>query len=278
MEQRIFYGLILLLTFSFLKEGAAQNGIPPNAGARGLAMGQTGLGFRDINSIFSNPSGLGYLSNFSATAFAEQRFLISEIKSVSAAAAYPTNSGTFGLSLNYFGFEAFNEQRIGLAYGRKLFDNLAIGGQIVVLNTRIPEYGSRSVITFELGFTSQIVPELLVNGHLYSPVRVELTADENLPSIYAFGISYLPSNKVIFNLEVEKDIDYPVRVKAGLEYKVIEAFAIRLGILTEPTAVSFGIGYQISNGLTIDFASSYHQVLGFTPGFSITYNGKKRIN
>lgn len=70
---------------------------------------------------------------------------------------------------------------------------------------------------------------------------------------------------------MEKDIEFPARAKAGVEYAVVEAFALRVGVATNPTSPTFGVGYKLKQGLGIDVAASYHQILGFTPAFSLVY-------
>ncbi|MCB0644837.1 MAG: hypothetical protein KDC44_24495, partial [Phaeodactylibacter sp.] len=134
----------------------AQNGNAPLAGARGAGMAGTGLVIEDIYSSFSNQAGLAFLDGFAGGVTAEQRFQLQEIQLVGAAAAYPTGSGTFGLALSYFGFEAYNEQKIGLNYARLLTDNLSLGAQLNYLTTRIPNYGSAGTLSFELGLQARI--------------------------------------------------------------------------------------------------------------------------
>ncbi len=263
--------LIFSLALAMALPLGAQNGTPPTAGARSLGMGGTGVSFTDINSIFSNQAGLSSLEGFTATAFSENRFLVSEIRTFSLGAALPTASGTFGLSLHYFGFDAYNEQRIGLAYARPLFDKLSLGAQFLLLNTRIPEYGNKALPTFELGLLAEVLPEVNFGIHLSSPARIEVVDEENLPTVLRLGFSYLPSDKLQLLAEVEKDIDYPARARFGVEYRAVEALFLRFGIATEPTSMSFGLGLQLENSLRLNVASSYHQVLGFTPGASITY-------
>lgn len=263
-----------LLTLVFLLIGwmaSAQNGAPPVAGARGAAMGNAAVTFTDIYSAFSNQAGLGLLEQSAIAVTGEQRFLLNEIRSISAAAAYPTTSGTIALTANYFGFDDFNEQRFGLAYGRKLFDQLSIGAQFVALNTRIPEYGNNTVFTFEIGVLSEILPDLTLGAHIYSPVRIELVPDEDLPAIFNLGLAYHPSEKVTLNAQVEKADEYPARVRAGVEYQLIDPLYLRVGIVTDPSVFSFGLGLQLDNGLAIDVASSYQQLLGFTPTVSLIY-------
>lgn len=269
MLKRFFVFIFVSLLMSPL---FAQNGTPQRAGARGAGMGDASVTFQDINSAFSNQAGLAFLEGLSFTVFAERRFVLAEINSFSAAAAYPTNSGTFGLALNYFGYTNYNEQKIGLSYARKLFEGVGIGAQVDYLGTRIPEYGTASSVTFELGVQANLLDKLMVGGHVFSPVRVQLTDSDRdvIPTQLNIGFSYLPSDKVLIALEVEKDIDYKASFKGGIEYKVVDQLSIRAGIGTEPIQNSFGIGVHLPN-LDIDFSAMYHYELGFTPGISVSY-------
>ncbi|MFT5167886.1 MAG: hypothetical protein ACI8P3_003124, partial [Saprospiraceae bacterium] len=181
----------------------AQNGLTTNAGARGLAMANTAVVFQDINSIFSNQAGLVNLSHPSFVLFTEQRFALNEIRSIAAGFAYPTKSGVFGLNINYYGFEDYNEQKVGLAYSRKLLENLAIGAQINYINFRIPEYGNKGFLSFEMGLQAQILKEVLLAVHIANPIGQEIVENDNLPTVFKIGASYNPSKKVIVSLEAE---------------------------------------------------------------------------
>ena len=256
----------------------AQNGTPSNAGSRGLAMANASVTFQDINSIFSNQAGLGFMSDLSGTIFGESRFLVQEMKMINGAFAYPTASGTFGLSLSYFGFDAYNEQKIGIAYARKLMDVLTIGAQIDYLSTRIQEYGNSSNFTFELGVQARLLNMFRVGAHVFSPIRIEVADGEIIPTILKVGAAWEGSEKVVISAEVEKDIDFPVSFKAGLEYFVVDQLALRAGVSTEPVQNSFGIGLYLGN-LIIDVGTAYHQVLGFSPSIGISFvNAKKKTN
>lgn len=267
--------LSCLLAIGFSVVLMAQNGLPPIAGARGAAMGNTGVTFTDINSSFSNQAGLAYLENFSATVNAERRFLLSEIQSFSMGLALPTSSGTFGVAANYYGFELFNEQKVGVSYSRKLVDQLAIGAQFDLLNTTIQDYGNKAVVTFEAGILAELSPEFRIGAHVYSPARLKLIEDEVLPTILTLGVAYCPTDKVYVTIEAEKDIEYDARVKIGIEYKLVEILLLRLGAGSNPTIASFGIGLGLDNGLSIDVGSYYHQILGFTPSVGISYRASR---
>jgi hypothetical protein len=264
--------LLALLTLGFLH---AQNALPLPGGARGMAMGGTGLTFQEVQSGWSNPAGLAQATAFSAAVFGEQRFTAGEIRQTGAVAALPVQGGALGLSLAYFGFEAYNEQRLGLAYARSLSPNLQLGAQFLAFRTRIPEYGSATNLSFELGLQARLSPVFRVAARVYNPIRQSVIEGEDLPSLLAIGLQYQPSPKVRLLLETEKDIAFPVRVRTGLEYQLLSALQLRLGLATEPLQYSFGLGLEAAPGWRIDLATQQHPYLGLSPGVGIVYTGKE---
>jgi long-subunit fatty acid transport protein len=267
-----FSYLTTTILLCFLHYGYSQNGLPSTHGAKSIAMGNTGVTMNDIGALLNNQAGLAKLTSFSAILAAEQRFAISDLQSAAAGVALPTGGGTFGLSLQYFGFDLYNEQRIGLAYARKLFDHFSIGAQFVAHNTRIEEYGSRWTPAVELGLLYEVTEGLSVGAHIFNPARIEVLEGEFMPTVLRLGFSYESSDKATFAVEVSKDIDYPVQVRAGLEYRLADPVALRAGIQTAPEKWSFGIGYWLEKQkLLFDLSASHHQFLGFTPAISLAF-------
>ncbi|MGH1339516.1 MAG: hypothetical protein ACRBFS_25590 [Aureispira sp.] len=264
---------LLSLFFSCCTLGLfAQNGIPQNAGARGAALSNAALTFTDINSIFTNQAGLGYLEQVSFTAYGERRFLFANgLNSFLVGAALPHKKiGTVGLSLHYFGYGQYNEQKIGLSYAKKLFKRFSIGAQFNYLATRIGEYGTAHNITFELGILSKVTEHFHLAAHAFSPIRVEMPNGDVIPSIFKVGGAYIPSKQLRLTAEVEKDLERPLNGRFGIEYHPLPVLYLRAGVSTTPVMASFGLGLHL-NALRIDIASSYHQVLGFTPSLSLSY-------
>lgn len=249
----------------------AQNASPSPAGARGLSMGQTGAAATDVNSIFSNEAGLGFFEGFGVTIFAEKRFLTSEINNVHLGLLKSTKAGTFGLEASYFGFSEYSEQILGLAYARKLIARLSIGAQIKYLGIQIPEYGRKNTFTFDFGLIGKLFNNFYVGSHVFSPIPVEITDGEDLPTILSLGFSYQISPKLTAAMEVEKDIDFDPSFKAGIDYKISQPISLRLGICTNPTLITLGFGINLKNGLLFDLGSAYHSTLGLSPGVGISY-------
>ncbi|MEM6966136.1 MAG: hypothetical protein AAF573_15330, partial [Bacteroidota bacterium] len=168
--QKILLPLLSLIPFFLF----GQNGHIVALGGRSNAVANASVAFHDINSTLSNQAGLAKITQSGFVLASEQRFLLTELSSVGAGFALPTSSGTFGLSVQYFGSESYNESKIGLAYGRKLAENFSLGVQFDVLNTRIAENGSKLLYTFEVGLQYELIENVLIGIHIFNPVRLEI--------------------------------------------------------------------------------------------------------
>ena len=273
MNQRKYLLFLSLLCFP-LQCAFSQNAFSTSAGARGIGMGNANLTLQDIQSGFNNQAGLAYLDGFAGAAFVENRFLLEELQLATIGIAQPTNSGTIGLVLQHFGFEDYNEQKLGLNYSRKLFDKLAIGAQFDFLHTQVKEYGSASAITFEIGLQYKILDKLTIGVHVFNPIRATL-AMENLPSIIQIGLTYQVADYLTISGTIEKNTFLPTNAKIGLEYQIIEKIQLRAGVNSNPNRFSFGIGYLV-NKLQLNVAASYHDFLGFSPSLGIRFTPKKQ--
>jgi hypothetical protein len=269
----------LTVLFFFISSAllTAQNGTPQNAGARGAAMGNASVVFDDINAAFSNQAGIAFLEGISFSGYAERRFLAEGLNSYLFAAALPYEKiGSFGLAVNYFGFSDYNEQKIGLAYARKLAKNFSLGVQLDYLGTRIPNYGAAHSVTVEIGILAKLSDKVSLGAHAYNPVNSKVGPQDRLPTIFSLGLGYQPSKKVLLTGQLEKDIyNHPFLGRVGLEYRPADALYIRAGVVAAQFAqASFGIGVNVQS-LKIDFSTAYHQVLGFTPSVSLSYTINK---
>lgn len=276
-KKAIPYKLLLILWFIlfFTPLISSQNAFSTSSGARGIGMGNANLTLQDIYSGFNNQAGLAYLDGFSGAAFVENRFLLQELQLAAISIAQRTNSGTFGMVLQYFGFEAYNEQKVGLNYSRQLFDKLSIGAQFDFLSTRIKEYGNASAITFEVGLQYEILDKLTTGIHIFNPVRATIGA-ENLPSIIQIGWTYHVANYLAISGTIEKDATLPYNAKLGLEYEIAKKIQLRVGMNSNPNRLSFGVGYLV-NQLQLNVAATYHDVLGFSPALGFQFTPKKEV-
>ncbi|MBY0426054.1 MAG: hypothetical protein K2Q22_10490, partial [Cytophagales bacterium] len=118
--------------------------------------------------------------------------------------------------------------------------------------------------------------QLFFGAHIYNLNRAKLAdyQNERIPTIMKAGLSYRPLKRLLVNIEVEKDLVFPVLYKAGIEYGLFDFLYLRTGINVDPLAGYFGAGINHKN-FYFDYAFSRHQILGFTHHFSLSYRFKK---
>lgn len=242
-------------------------------GARAAALGNLTAALADVFSVHNNQAGIGFLKKFSLGFSARNKFLVKELAIADAAGIFPTKTGVFGLGIHYLGTNLFNERKVGVAFAKGFADRFSLGLQFDYLSISISEYGSKNIFTFEAGLQFFLLPEkLLIGAHVNNPLRITLDdeTDEKLPTMMRFGLNYSPSKKLSLLAEVEKDLDYDPVYKGAVEYRPVEKLSLRGGFNANPFQGTFGVGVNLKN-LTIDAASSFHPVLGVSPGFSIAY-------
>ncbi len=231
----------------------------------------------DVFSFGNNQAALASLKASSVGVYGERRFLLSENSLYAMAAAFPTSLGNFGLQINYSGFKNFNENKIGLAYGRSLGSKLDIGLQFNYYGYRIPSYGNASTINFEIGAIVHISEKFSAGLHIYNPIAAKLgkERDEKLAAAYKIGAGYDASENFYVSAEIIKEEDKPVNVTGGIQYQFKKQFFVRAGFVSETSSGFGGAGIYWKN-IRLDVSANYHPQLGFSPGLLIIANLKKK--
>lgn len=242
-------------------------------GSCAAAMGNAAVVNMGFWPSFHNQAALAGVESLTFGIHHENRFAVNELGLQAFGVAVPTRPGTVGFNISYFGFSLYNELKTGLSFGRYFSEFFAAGVQLNYHRTHIANYyGNTDNLTVELGFIAKPLNNLYIGAHIFNPTRtkIETFYTQALPTIFRFGIGYHFGDRAVINIETEKDLDRKAIFKGGTEIKVIDDFVIRTGISSNPLQPSFGLGYAFKN-LKADLAFSYHQLLGLSPHFSISY-------
>ncbi|MDZ7262895.1 MAG: hypothetical protein ONB05_12420, partial [candidate division KSB1 bacterium] len=175
-----------------------------------------------------------------------------------------------GLAFQTFGCPAYRENTavfsLGSTYQKKMF----YGFNLRFHKLDIPGYGSDYCLGLDLGFLITLSPVTTWGFFARNVNRPTLGQDpEELPQIYCTGLSLTPLKTLILNLDMYKDIRYPTEVRAGLEYRLFEALALRTGVGNNPSRFTAGLGILV-NIIEVDYAFSTHSDLGLTHQISLT--------
>jgi len=262
-QMRSYFFSILLLSFSLISSAQHYD-------AKSNALGGCGLMQNSVWSNFTNQAGLAEINQFTIGVGTENSFGIKELSTHTAVFAIPVNGGVFGLNVAYTGFELYNESKIGLAFAKKLSDNFNVGIQVDYLGAYIEEgNNTHNNFTFEIGAQKRLMRELTLGAHIFNPIGVKLNEDENIPSIFKLGLRYDANDKVAIFTEGELESEQNAKLKLGLEYKIIKQLQLRAGFSTNPAQNTFGLGYTLNN-IQLDIAVKRHQLLGYSPQFSVS--------
>lgn len=277
--QNISLSLVALFSLIFISRINAANG-PGVRGARAAALGNASATISDVWAVGNNVAGLGQVTQLSVGFYGENRYLSSAFNTVALVAAMPLGSitnekppsrGVVGFEAQRFGSTLYAEQRLGLGYGYR-GGQVSVGGRIDVLQVSILGLGSRRVLAASLGGQAELIPHRLVfGGYLYNLNQAKLAAyeDERVPTVLKAGLSYRPIDKLMLNIECEKDVEQAADFKAGLEYRVVESLALRAGFASLTELTTAGVGFK-AGLFQIDYAAAWQSALGLNQHVSVS--------
>ncbi|MEO6884563.1 MAG: hypothetical protein ABI199_11140 [Bacteroidia bacterium] len=247
-------------------------------GARNSALGNTSVSLSDVWSAQNNQAGLAFLKNNSAAFYHEQRFGLKELSLNAATTNFSIKKGVFGITISSFGYSLYSENKFGIAYAKPLSTTFSIGVQLNYFHTHIADgYGNKGVLVPEIGLQKKLNEKLIFGVHFFNFTSTKLAhyTDERVPTIVRLGMNYSFSKQVIIALETEKDIQYNPLLKAGIEYAPRKNIFLRAGVSSE--IFSFGFGLNVKQ-LQLDFSTTLHPTLGYTPQIGMSYRFDKKTN
>ena len=268
--------LLLLLLFFWFNQLTAQS-LRYSLAQPYISLSAYSQKQNDPLSFTGNQAALAQSKSAGIGVFGERRFLLSETSVYTLGASLPTRLGNFGIQINYAGFKNFTENKIGLAYARKLGKLVDVGVQFNYYGYRIPAYGNASTINFEIGAMLHLTDKLNAGLHVYNPVGGKLgkNSNEKLAAAYKIGLGYDASDRFFISSEIIKEEDKAVNVIAGLQYQFAKQFFAKAGFISGSTTAYAGAGIAWKN-LRLDISASYHPQLGFSPGILLIMNFKSK--
>jgi hypothetical protein len=245
--------------------------------ARDVAMAEVSAPFGGGWSVFGNQAGLAGIEKPDAGISFRNQFLVRELSTRAGYFVLPAHSNVLAISLYQFGSVPFRQEKFGFAFARKVSPQISFGLQFNYYRVFLSEENrSAGVSGLELGLQYYLNRKLTMGLHLTNPYHTGiklLSGKFEFSSALKFGILYNLSDSFCLVTELEKQFDQKMRIKAAMEYTVLQKLYLRLGTAGNPTAISGGIGFRLNN-MTIDLATVFNQYLGNSPGVSIQYSFK----
>ncbi|MCH7402962.1 hypothetical protein ACFOUP_09595 [Belliella kenyensis] len=268
---KVFVVFLINICLPILSQ--AQGGLDIKAkGARSMGMANASSTLSDTWSPLNNIASIAYLQSSSIAVGYDHRFQMDELTTLSASAVFYTQKFNFGISTSSYGDDYFNQQHIGIGIANRL-GIASLGLKVNLLQTNIEGFGRAISPVFEFGGLAELTPMLWFAGHIYNITysKFSKASADHLPTVVKSSLSYRPSDKLMLNIEAEKDILLPADLKLGLEYNLLDKVWMRSGFHIIPGNLFFGLGFKPKR-FVIDYALGQQKYLGPTHHFSVGYN------
>jgi len=272
MRHSIIFITAMAFQLALLSSVSGQSSFFSAGGAHTSSLANAGTMFEGIGAIYTNPAGLASIDDVAFDVGYDRRYSLDELSTVSLGGAKRVGSGTIGVQVARFGYTAYAENKIGLSYGRQLFDNLSIGGSFHYLGFNIDQYGSANRFTFDFGLQYKVNDKVSIGSYIFNPASIGLTADQDIPSRISLGAKYIAGKKATVFIDISKTINRTTDFRFAVDYLLNDSFSIRGGADITKSSMHFGPAYRFGNGLTILGAYAFDNRLGHTTALSISWS------
>jgi hypothetical protein len=248
--------------------------ISQSIGARAAGMAHTSITNHDVYAASNNVAATAFLHRHQLGIYAQNKYLIPEISDISASYVFSDDTlGAFSSSLSYFGYNAFHTSELSLGYARKFGSQIAAGLKFNYHNITIQENGTKHLVSMQMSLYYAALEQVNFAVVLDNPIKQQFSkgSKESLSTTISIGANYNPSEKIQIALQFTKALQYPSQISLGVEYQIHDILLARFGTGIYPTIVSGGIGLKLKS-FNVDFASTWHQNLNYSPQLSIQYN------
>jgi len=271
-KSKYIYSFLFCSIIIFFNHFSAQGWLP--MGSRSQSIANASVALSDLWSYHHNPAATSEVEKFGVGLSYENRFLLKELQSQGLVVVVPLKKGTLSSGAQSYGFSNYRTYRLGMGYSMNLSEYLSAGVQLNYhLINLTQDYGTHQTVTAEIGLLGKINQDWQIGFSVFNLTRNKLSEymEDRYTSLFRLGTIYKVSSLVTLFGEVEKHVDYPLRGKFGVEYEALSQFYVRAGFATNPTELTFGLGYKFINSIMLDIGSAYHQQLGWSPNFSLSY-------
>ncbi len=269
--------ILLVLAALGLSAGSAQAYFENTVvSPRSRGMGETTVAVPDVQSAaFLNPAHLARVATPELGASYVQPFRVdfADFYYLGGGAPVSTKYGNFGfgfsnMRVDWRDVELLNETQFSVAHGVTLFEDMHsaidVGWSVSMYNVKAGQSvndvdpGSATAFGVDFGMLVQLHKRTRLGLQIKNLNNPMIGFDEEeLARRLTGGISYEPYEGVITTFEIENDLYEDSQYHGGIEYHLIEGFALRAGVVTNPSKLTGGFGYTFDR-----FALQY----GFSTG------------
>jgi len=238
----------------------------PTVNPRSRAMGETGVSVNDMAyAAFINPGQLAQADRGEVSASYVQPFNASFHDFFYIGAAVPLSEkwGNIGIGLSDYkvefdGVTLEKETQLTVAHGFNLYHDvhstIDFGYSLNLYSVEFGETtsgldpGSDTAFGIDVGMSVTVHERTHIGFQVKNLSNPMIGLDqEELAKRLVAGVSYEPYDGVITSFEFNNQLGEDIQYRGGLEFLLVEGFALRAGVVTGPNKLTGGFGYNFQN-------------------------------
>ncbi|MBK9775816.1 MAG: hypothetical protein IPP62_05580 [bacterium] len=242
--------------------------------ARSRAMGEAVTAVPDpAYAAFNNAAWLADVPHGEAGISYVRPFGLSFQDFYTAGAAFPLegNFGNLGVGISHFKVASgdtslLKETQVSLAHGFELFSDfhsrVCFGWALNLYSVSAGQSvsgvdpGSDTSVGLDLGLSMLLHKRTRAGFQVRNLNNPTIGIDgEELPQSVTAGIAYEPYDGVITTFEFDNQLGYRTQYHGGIEMTVVPGFALRAGVITDPSRLTGGFGYA-AGPVSLDYGFS----------------------
>lgn len=224
-----------------------------------------------IEEAHANPALPASLKTFTIGIYSERRYLINGLDNYLLSAALPLKRGGLGFSIKYFSSGAFRQSETGIAYAKKL-GQVDVGMHFSYHTLSVAGYGKAGAMLVDAGTAWRITDQLRLVAGIYNAGGARLNKmNEKLAYETRCAFGYKVSAQLQLLLEIAKQENKPVNIRAGLQYSPASSIIIYGGIDPAGAGQPYGAFSMQWNNYRVLMSVRFHPQLGPTPGLGLLY-------
>lgn len=266
MNKYFIYLAVLCMSIS---HAFGQNLLGPKI----MAMGNNGAAVKDIWSVAANTAAMSETLVPTLSLNYAPYYFDKELTKQALAFIIPSKRYRFGLTLQRYGINAYNEISAGLALAKKFGEEFSIGLKVNYHQLKISNYGAATAFSLDVGLLYQLNKEITIGLYATNPSAQNYSHQSlatTIPAIIHFGIAYQVSSKILLASTIHQDLSGTIDGAIGIDYQLIEALSLRTGLSLRPFKQYAGLAFDRKKlKLAIAIESDPH--LGYSPQIAIAY-------
>jgi len=244
-------------------------------GAKAWSLGGSAVSENNVFSVANNMASSTEIQHYQLGIYNQTRFGIKQLNTINSSIVVPSKWVHSGISISHFGYEKFNQQKMSFGIAKKLNTNFSIGITLNYVTINIAEQENTGAFLGSFSSFYKANKKLQFGLLIFNPTQSKYNINSygNVPTFGRIGLKYLVNKNVYFLAEANKIIGQDLVFRSGINYQLHPKFDLSIGYANNPNYITFGFSAKLKQ-LDVQFASSYHQILGLTPHLGLVFHGK----